>query len=226
MGLVEKVRSFRDSRHQKKIEKSIKVVKNAKAIKEERWAALSFLAEDAQGIELVIPGLLERFEYSLEHGIADSREKELALKGILRFESEAIPYIQERLSVTDRIAWPIKALKALADNDTVAKVLKSALNFEDVTFDQSAVDKNYDILCYLREFDLKGFFGEVAHFLKDPDERVRFAAAEALIDQKNPEVKTHLEPLLGDNSVENSRIKKSVEGFFKSNGWPLPDQQN
>ena len=110
MGLFGKVKEYQASRLEKKIEKAGKPIKNPKAIKEDRWAALKFLSEDAERDLKLAEHLLPRFEYSLEHGILDSREKDLALKGIVRVDEMGISAVQDWIRNTDRIAWPIKAL--------------------------------------------------------------------------------------------------------------------
>ena len=45
MGLFSKYKEYSKKRAEKRIEKAAKVVANQKAIKEERWASLQFLAE-------------------------------------------------------------------------------------------------------------------------------------------------------------------------------------
>ncbi|SMF66749.1 HEAT repeat domain-containing protein [Pseudobacteriovorax antillogorgiicola] len=223
MGLFGKFKDYQATRSEKRLEKAAKLVKNPKAIKEDRWSALKFLADDAEGAERVINALLSRFEYSLEHGILDSREKDLALKGVIRFGEEGVPVIEEWIKKTDRIAWPIKALKAVTDEKQVVESLKAALVLEDVRFDQAKVDKNYDILCYMRDFQLSGFEESISHFLKDSDERVRFAAAESLIEQESNEVAQYLEPFLSDTTSENRRIKEAVTRAFIERKWPVKD---
>jgi hypothetical protein len=221
MGLLDKVKNFQESRRQRRIEKAQKLIKNAKAIREDRWAGLTFLAEGIDNVDEAVPSLLPRFEYSLEHGINDTREKELTLKGIVRFGEEAMPYLRDWLRSTTRIAWPIKAIKEIGDERMVVDSLKNALNLEDVTFNQAAVDKNYDILCHLRDYSLGDDLAPVAHFLNDPDERVRFAAAEALIEQNNQAAQPYLEPFLADETTENRRIKQSVIQVFMERGWKV-----
>ena len=148
MSIIDKYREFRKNRHIQAIANSIKLVQNPRAIKEDRVAAIEFLAElDVSNIKDAVHGLLQRFEYSLEHGIQDSREKEQALTGIVRFQALAIPYLNEHLKQTTRIAWPIKALTQLAKPEAIVEVLASCLEFGDVSLEQSRVDKNYDILC-------------------------------------------------------------------------------
>ena len=102
---------------------------------------MEFLAQNVDDANLAVGALLNRFEYSLEHGINDSREKELALSGVVRHGKEALPNLETWLQHTSRIAWPIKAIKSIADDKVVVDCLISTLDFEDVSFDQAAVEK-------------------------------------------------------------------------------------
>lgn len=224
MGLLDSFRNYRQNRMNKRLDKAARLVKNPKAIREDRWAALEFLASVDER-EQAIPALLERFDYSLEHGINDTREKELAMKGVVRFGKEALPFVREKIRTTTRIAWPIKILKEVGETDQVVAILKSILNYSDVSFDQSAVDKNYDILCYLRDYQLGEDYKKLAHFLNDPDERVRFACVETLIEQNAPDLDRMLERFLFDNSSENRRIRQAVIVAFLKNKWKVQDTE-
>lgn len=227
MGLLDKWKQFSNDRRKKKVQRATKLVKNPKAIKEDRWASLEFLAQNVDDADLAVGALLNRFEYSLEHGINDSREKELALSGVVKHGKEALPNLETWLQHTSRIAWPIKAIKSIADEKVVVDCLISTLDFEDVSFDQAAVEKNYDILCYLVDYKLGDFTPKLVHFLKDPDERVRFAAVEAILEQDvEDSLKKDLEIFLFDDSSENRRIKQAVATAFVSNNWKVssPDK--
>ncbi len=221
MGLIAQIKEYFFARRMKRIEKAGKLLKNPKAIREDRWAALEYLAETVPEADYAIPHLLQRFEYSLEHGINDTREKELALKGIVRFGEASVPFVRSWLQETSRIAWPIKVLKELGKEDAVIECLKNALNFTDVAFNQMAVDKNYDILCYLREYQIPDSVAQIAHFLQDADERVRFAAAELLIGQQTEQIRDHLTPFLKDDSSENRRIRQAVIQVFVDRNWKV-----
>lgn len=222
MGIFDKFKRGGGARDEKRIARHTAVIKNAKAIKDDRVAAIEWFSNlDDAGA--AVPALLQRFEYSLEHGINDTREKESAMAGILGYGADVLPLVREHLLVTNRIAWPIKVLKALGEESQVADILKSALDFGEVSFDQARVDKNYDILCYLVELKLPGFADKLGHFLNDPDERVRFSAAEVLIEQDDPQIPAMLERFLGDESPENTRIRKSVIEAFLKHGWTVQD---
>lgn len=209
-------------RDEKRTAKALATIKNAKAMKEDRGLAIEYF-KDYGDATVAIPALLQRFEYSLEHGINDTREKESCMEGIIAYGQDALPLVREHLLTTSRIAWPIKVLKTLGDESQVIAILKSALNTGDIAFDQAKVDKNYDILCYLVEYQLPGFAPQLAHFLQDHDERVRFAAAEVLIEQQDPEVPALLEHFISDKTSENIRIRQSVINAFLEKGWKLKD---
>ena len=104
MGLLDKWNQFSDNRRSEKVQRATKYVKNPKAIKEDRWASLEYLAQDVNDPEQAVEALLNRFEYSLEHGINDSREKEIALSGIVRHGNDAIPLLRKMVKHTSRIS--------------------------------------------------------------------------------------------------------------------------
>lgn len=222
VGLFDKFKDMRKNRDDKKIERSVSLIKNSKAIREDRVAAIEYFKE-LGNLPVAVPALLQRFEYSLEHGINDTREKESCMEGVLAYGAPALPLVKEHLLKTSRIAWPIKILKALGDEAQVIDVLRAALDFGDVAFDQHKVDKNYDILCYLRDYKIPGLADQVAHFLRDPDERVRFAAAEVLVEQEDSSLAPLLEGFLGDDSAENTRLRQAAIEAFLRYQWSLKD---
>jgi hypothetical protein len=205
-----------------KIAKSAEMIKNAKAIRDDRVAAIDFVVDNVTDPEKAIPALLMRFEYSLEHGINDTREKDACMEGIVAFKDKALPFVLTHLKTTTRIAWPIKILKALGNSeDHVVECLLSVLNYEEVSFDQAQTDKNYDILCHLADFKKDGLSKKVAHFQKDPDERVRYATAEVMMEQDIEESRFFLEPILSDTNPDNSRIRQTVIRKYMEQGWEV-----
>lgn len=221
MSIIKKFKDFRQKQREKKIARNLKVIKNPKAIREDRLAAIEFFVDQKDG-HIAIPALLNRFEYSLEHGINDTKEKEMVMDGILKQKEVALPILVNHLKETTKIAWPIKIIQQLASPENFSGVLCETLDFSDVSFDQDKVDKNYDLLCYLRDFKLKEPL-KILHFLSVHDERVRFAAVEALINQDDPEIPKKLEIYLTDDSSENTRLHQSVVVAFLEKGWTLHD---
>lgn len=217
-----KIKAMFTERKERQVSRNLRLVRNGKAIREDRWAALEYF-RSLDDPAVAVPALLDRFEYSLEHGINDTREKEMALEAIVARKEAAIPFVRERLTATTRIAWPIKALKALGNETLVIESLLGALNYGDVAFDQAQVDKNYDVLCYLRDYKVPDAVPKVAFFLKDPDERVRFACIEFLLEQEHPDVPDLVEPFLADASAENLRLRQAAIEAFGMRQWQVKD---
>ena len=221
MGLFDFIKNL-GGNPDSKVQKAAETAKNAKAIREDRWAAIEYLAHDVKDPTKAVESLLNRFEFSLEHGINDTREKEKAMEGIVRHGDAALPLVLSHLKKTTRIAWPIKILKALGKSDDhVIECLIETLEFSDVSFDQAQTDKNYDILCHLADYKKPGLKEKISHFLKDPDERVRYAAAEVLMEQDLNEVGETLESLMRDQNPDNSRIRQTVVRKYLENGWSV-----
>lgn len=224
MGLLKKYREFKAYRLAKAIAKNSKLIKNPKAIRDERMAALDYFSH-LEDPEVVVKSLLPRFEYSLEHGINDSKEKEKAMDAIVSCGPKTLPFIKEHLLKSDRIAWPLKIYNKLASEPEVVELLEECLDFStNIDFDQGKVDKNYDILCYLRDYSLKDGGHKLLAFLEAHDERVRFAVTEVLLHQGDEKFFTHLEKFLTDSSSENIRIRQATIEHFLENKWTLKNQ--
>jgi len=201
-----------------------RAVKNPRAMKEDRWLALTALGE-YDDPQFAVPALLARFEYNLDNGILDTREKDQAMKSLLRYDKEAVlAMARKHLRATDHIAWTAKLLLQLGGEKEVANALLACLDLSDVAFDRAKVDKNYDVLCHLRDFDVSDLSRDIVHFLNDNDERVRFATAEILIKQKADYAAEVLEKFISDDSAENTRLRQSVLAAFIANGWTIKNR--
>lgn len=214
------IKNYFSGRSERRFEKAALLIKKVVAIKEERMSAIEYLGS-IEDSEVAIPALLARFDFSLEHGIQDEREKGKAMEGIVKRGDDAIEIVKQHLLNTNKIAWPVKILSKIADKETVLAVLKQAIEFGDVSFDDNKINKNYDVLCYLRDYNLDGFITKLAPFLEDADERIRFATIEALAEQDDPSLPDLFEPFVADESSENRRIREVVVQTFLSRGWKL-----
>ena len=220
MNIFERIISYFSNRKQNKIDRCTRLIANPKAIRDDRLYALEYL-RGLDDPEKSVPVLLKRFDYSLEHGINDAREKDIALAGIEKHGEAANVYVREHLRSSTRIAWPIKILKKINSTGAMVDILVESLNFNDVSFDQAMVDRNYDILCYLSDYDLGGQIKKIKHFLADPDERVRFAAVEVMIRSTEEGLQEDLESFIFDDTSENRRIRATVIDLFIQKSWKL-----
>jgi hypothetical protein len=220
VGIFTFFKQLKQSQKERSVSKNLKIIQNPKAIREERVSAIEYF-KNLRDLSISVPALLKRFDYSLDHGIHDTREKESAMEGILSFGKDALPLVKEHLLKSTRIAWPIKVIQKLADDKITVNVLESCLFLSDFEFDRDKIDKNYDILCYLRDFPLEDQGKKLLGFLSTLDERLRFATAEVILSQNSLDLAEKLEPFITDTSAENTRIHQVVMDAFVEKGWPV-----
>lgn len=226
VGIFTFFKQLKQRQKERSVSKNLKIIQNAKAIREERVSAIEYF-KNLRDPSVAVPSLLKRFDYSLDHGIHDTREKETAMEGILSFGKTALPYVQEHLTKSTRIAWPIKIIQKLGDDASTIRALESCLYLKDFEFDRDKIDKNYDILCYLRDYKLADHGQKLLGLLDALDERVRFATVEVLISQDSEDLAKSLEKFISDKSSENTRLHQVVIDAFVDKGWKvhldLPD---
>ena len=225
MGLFQKIKDFQIQRHQSAIEKNLKNLQNAKAIREDRVGAIEFFCSEKEPA-VAVPALLKRFGFSLDHGIYDAREKESAFEGILTHGTGALPILRAHVRATSLIAWPLKIIEKLATQAEMIEILEGCLNYTDVSLDPDQTDKNYDILCHLRDYPLQKPHEKMAPFLEAHDERIRYAAAEVLTHQpQSPEIIKILERFLTDHSAENTRLHQIVLDAYVEHKWKVAEPE-
>ena len=238
--LLQKYQAYVKSRRESRIESYSQLIRKLNVHKIERKGSLEFFCQLTEEPEIATRNLLKRFDFSDDNSIVDTKEKELALAGIIGFGEVVVPVLCEYLREGQRIAWPLKALRSLTDSSRVSQELFATLDSEEMAFDIHKVEKSYDILCHLADYEFAGEDKEVqkvAHFLRAKDERVRLAAAELFTLQlikndcvemkgskKVPRYLGYIEPFVYDESAENTRIRSTVLEAYVHNQWLLRDK--
>ena len=211
-------------RLQKSAEKFGNVLKNKVTTKEQRLEAIEVLKEFEDGT-ISIPQLLKRFEIVVDSGIQDKREKEMCLERIVSFGEVAKPFAQQALERAERIAWPIKLAEELFPKEEFCRLLVNALGKEFSAFDESANQRNAEIILALKECVDAGtdeIVSAVEGFLGSRDENVRMAALECLESHAsiNERAKQIIVSLLNTTAHDdNSRFLGVVQTIVKNKGW-------
>ncbi|MCY4443682.1 MAG: hypothetical protein OXC44_02645 [Proteobacteria bacterium] len=219
---LERWRRHREKGYEKRVNAYAKVIRKDNVHKQERKAAIDFfcMLEDSS---IAVLHLLKRFDFSDENSIVDSKEKEAALAGIISHGQDAIPIIKDYLHKTERIAWPLKALLKLAGEEEVVSALDACLDLGKVDFDQSKVEKNFDVLCHFLDYEHIPNLANIAHFIDDRDERIRYAAVEIVTEKGGKEYLSKLEPYIFDELAENTRIRNVVLEAYVRHKWLIKD---
>ena len=234
--LRQRYQAFSQRRLESRIASHSGLIRKLNVHKMERKAAIDFFCELKDRPEDAVANLLKRFDFSDDNSIVDTKEKEKALAGIIALGTPAVPLLMDHLSHTERIGWPLKALIALTDKPAIAQKLLALLDLSDIEFDHIKVEKNYDLLCHLADFEFPGDADDVAKVAKllgAKDERVRLAATELMTERiipaahdegRPPLYLGYVEPFVYDTSPENTRLTITVLEAYEKHRWPLKDK--
>jgi hypothetical protein len=216
------IKDFFENRRSSQIESYGNVLKKALTTNDQRMEAIEAL----KGIkdERVIAQFLKRFELVLDHGMQDTKEKNLCLEAIVSFEDAAKPYIEDALKTKKRIAWPIKIAEQLYSPEEYLKLLLKNLNSEAIVFDSDWVERQTELLLALTELSDKRITSKVLPYLTARYEEVRIAALECLKNQAYFDVDARqalIEIAKQEITDENSRFIGNVKQIIARNNWRL-----
>lgn len=206
----------------KKFKKYGDVLKKAFTTKEQRLEAIESLKNGEA--ELSVPQLLKRFELVIDHGIQDTKEKEMCMQEILSHKEKSITYVTEFIKNQKRISWPLRISEKLLDNDKYLELLLSILEPDLIAFDDAHIERNIAVLNALKDVYNKSVTEKLLPFLKHRNDDIKIAAVEALLSQvlnnKDDYAKKTLTEISKEElNDENSRFLGHVKNLVSQNKW-------
>ena len=186
----------------------------------DRQEAIQALAE--MGTADAVEVLLKRFTFHIDPSITDQEEKESAFRGILRAEKKAIEPVRAFAGKAESLAWPMKIMKELVDDQEYAEELLRWLARWDTEY-AKFVDPKVQILTALEEQKQPGVREQVERFLEDVHEPSRFHAASTLLAQDDEAAAPALAHLLGDE--ESVRVRTRIAEGLAARGWKVPQEE-
>jgi hypothetical protein len=186
----------------------------------DRQEAIQALAD--MGTPEAVLALLRRFSFHIDPSITDQEEKESAFRGILRAGKGAVEPVRAYAGKAESLAWPMKILKELVDDDEYIEELLRWLSPWDTEY-AKFVDPKVQILAALEEHKHAGIREGVERFLEDVNEPARFHAVSALLAQDDAASAPALAHLLGDE--ESVRVRNRIADGLTMQGWPVPEAE-
>lgn len=183
----------------------------------DRLKALEALAAD--GSDDALYGLLRRFGMLYHKTIEDEQEKEWVFETLVDKGKAVLPAVRRYLLSADSISWPLRVLDKVADKDEEIAALEEVVARHEPGYERDPT-KKIQLLNHLGHLAHDKSAALVAPYLKDMDEGVRFAAVEALFEQKREDVAR--EPLLEQFNADEEdslRIRLRICEGFAERGW-------
>ena len=186
----------------------------------DRQEALAALAE--MGTAEAAAALLRRFTFTMDPSIIDQEEKDGAYNGILNAGKAAIEPVRAFATKAESLAWPMKILKDLLDEEAYIEELILWLSRWDIEY-AKFIDAKLQMLSALSEYKHEKIVGAVLRFLEDVNEEARFHAACTLLAQED---EACVGPLLDALVEEESfRVKNKIADGILARGWVIPEER-
>jgi HEAT repeat protein len=216
MGLFDLL--SKDKRDERARSKNIQQAVNKYAQSLDRMKALEALADD--GSEEALYGLLKRFGMMYDKSIEDEQEKEWVFDTLVTKARSAIPPVKKYLFSAESISWPLRVLDKIALNvDEEIAILQEVLERHEPGYERDPT-KKIQLLTHLGGLKHAKAAELCAPYLKDMDEGVRYAAAEAVMKQKNEAVgREPLLELFTSDDEESLRLRLKIADGFAELGW-------
>jgi len=220
VGIFDKFKQYREGQNRKSAESHGLTLKNKVTTKEQRLEAIESLSGMVP--EVAFPQLLKRYEIVIDHGIQDTREKEMIEEIFLKQPESAKPVVREAMSSMARISWPVRLAEKLFPHEEYLALLFASLKMDGVLFDEAVQERNVEILLALKEIEAPGVVERAARLVRTRDEQVRMAALECLEAHalSSPDAKeVFLDLLKEEPSDSNSRLLGLARSIAERHAW-------
>jgi len=220
MGLFDR---FKSARSEKPGAKANPAAKWADRVEKrvqnyDRQEAIEALAQ--MGTPEAAEILLKRFTFHMDPSITDQEEKDAAFRGVLKAGKDALEPVRAFAAKAESLAWPMKIVRELVDEDEYIGELLRWLARWDTEYSKF-VDAKVQILTALEDHRSPRIREGVERFLEDVNEPARFHAVATLLAQDDPASLPALVSLLLDE--ESVRVRTKVAEGLAARSWEIPE---
>jgi hypothetical protein len=186
----------------------------------DRQEALQELSE--LGTADAAAALLRRFNFNMDPSITDQEEKDLAYQGILKAGDDAIVPVRAYAAKAESLAWPMRILRELLEEEALVKELLTWLARWDNEY-AKFTDPKLQLLVALEEYRYPEIVDGVLPFIEDVNEPARFHSVNTLLAQKDPRVEEPLRKMFPDE--ESVRVRNKIADAFVERGFVIPEEE-
>lgn len=208
------------------LDRTIKKVSSQNAQSADRLEAMERLAE--AGTHEALVALCRRFSFESSKMIEDEQEKQTVVALLSRQGDDAVDPLHDYMNTALSIAFPLRVLERVAEGERLFAVVDDLLAQEPAGYTKDSTRKIQLIewLGELEDAKARDVATRVAPYLKDFDENVRFAAAEALALKPCDEAAEPLVSALLREEEESMRLKRRIAEILAENSLSLCGRKN
>ena len=212
-------------RDKSRLAKNIKTATNEYANTADRYAAMQDMVatakKDPLAAQEIFVGLLRRFGMTASKSIEDEEEKSWLYQQMLGFGKSVLPAVQAYCVHNDNIAWSLRLLEELANEDQEWACIEALLAAHPPdSFDRTPAKKQ-QILTHLHELESPRVAPLLCNYLDDRDETVRFHTVECLFDIADLATLPALIDRLTSPKEDALRVRTRILDGLAKTGWPI-----
>ena len=219
---------FITGKGEKSLDKHVLRAKNKDAQSVDRFASLETLVNAAGSGEQrgkAVLGLLGRFSMRYDKSIEDEQEKEYVFDQLRRIGSSILPELEQHLNAAESIAWGLRLLGEVADQEQAWPILERLCERNDNNYTRDPSKKG-QLLHFLGESTDPRAGVALVPYLEDVDEGVRFTTIEGLLHHKPESAKGPMLALLASTKEQSRRIKRRIVEGLAEAGWDVRPSQD
>lgn len=209
-------------RSKSRLDKLIKTVTNKYTQSAERFDAMEKLLADGSDEALV--GLFKRFTIASTKSIEDEEEKGWAYRQLSGLGSKALPAAKTFCLAHDNIAWALRVVEDVADEEQEWEILDALLEVHPPEYERDPGAK-LQMLRHLAEIEDDKVPATLIRYVDDPDEGIRFFAVEQLIEIADASCKEPLIARLGNPKEDSHRLRARILDGLAQLDWDVSDHE-
>ena len=206
---------------EKALQRTIERATNKLAQQGDRWAAMEQLQKD--GSEDALYGLCKRWGITSQKQVEDEQEKNWVVDVLVGFGAAALPPITRYVKHAEHLAFALKAVERIATPEQTLSIIDAILATEEPGYTRDP-ERRLDAIRWLGEqerIDAPERVKRIAPYLKDFDQNVRCAAADALAPHDGALIGDALLAAFLRPEEESGRFRRQIAEILASKQIPL-----
>ena len=192
---------------EKSLQRTIDRATNKLSQQADRWAAMEQLQKD--GSDNALFGLCKRFGITSTKLVEDEQEKNWVVDVLVGFGEQALPPVTRYLKTSPQLSFALKVVERIGTPEQILAIVDEILATEEPGYTRDP-ERRLDVLRWLGELEKVPATERVKRivpYLKDFDQNVRYATADALAP--------HDAALYGDALIEAFLRPEEESGRFR-----------
>jgi hypothetical protein len=206
---------------EKSLQRTIERATNKLSQQADRWAAMEQLHKD--GSDEALFGLCKRFGITSMKGVEDEQEKNWTVDVLVGTGAAALPPLRRYIKTAPKLAFALKVIERIASNEEILTIVDEILATEEPGYTRDP-ERRLDVIRWLAELDKLTPAERVtrlAPYLKDFDQNVRCAAADALAPHDPAMIGDALLAAFLRPEEESGRFRRQIAEILASKKIPL-----